>query len=305
MYLDLVILLNVCVNSFLLALTSNIVRQKTTIYRILAGGVLGALCLFILYWSGEIPFLWGFRIILPLLMIWVVFQPRCLEQFLLLFLVFFLSTFVLAGLLLSISILLEMPQFYLKKSYITASLDHFSFFIAGSGLYIVLRFVVNPLILQRLNFRLPSSTVPAEFVFQGKKKNLLAFFDTGNMLKEPFTGLPVAVATFATVKDILPEKICEMMCKSLELDWKNIEVMFNELDNPEAFALIPYHSLQGEGLMLAFKPEKVSIWNGSEQVSFNKRLFIGIKQENAEATEEVFEVLLPLELWRLVETQGC
>ena len=305
LYLDLVIILNVCINSFLLGLTSYIVRQKTTIYRMLAGGLLGASCLLFLYESGEMPFLWGFRLILPFLMIWVVFRPRRLEQFMLLFFVFFLCTFLLGGVMFSLSVLFNQPQQFDRGVYFIASPELVSFFIAGSGLFVLLRFAVYPLLLQRLNVHLPSTAVPMELVFQGKKKSIRAFMDTGNMLKEPFSGLPVAVAKYSAVKDILPREIAEIIKQSPEPDWKKIEHMYDELDCPEAFSWIPFQTIKGNGFMLAFKPEKVSIWKGSKQVFFNRKLFIGIKQENAGIPEEDFEVLLPLELWRLMEMQEC
>ncbi len=309
LYLDLVIILNVCVNSFLLGLTSYIVRQRTTIYRMLAGGLLGASCLLFLYGSGEIPFLWGFRFILPMLMVWVVFRPRRLEQFLLLFFVFFLCTFVFGGVLFSLSVLLNQPQPFDRNMFFIASPQIVSFIIAGSGLFVVLRFGVYPLLLQRLNIHLPSTAVPLEFVFQGKKKSLQAFIDTGNMLAEPFSGLPVAVAKYSAVKDVLPRKISEVIGQSAEPDWEKIERMYLDLDCPEAFAWIPFQTLEGKGFMLAFKPEKVSIWKGSKkgskQVMLNKKLFIGIKHESAEIPHEDFEILLPLEFWRLMEMQEC
>ncbi len=305
MYLDLVIILNIIVNTFLLALTGFIARQRTTSLRVLSGGILGASCLLFLYEPGIVPFVSVFRFLLPFLMLWVAFRPRCWEHFLLLFFVFTLTTFLFGGIIISFSAVIAHSQQNIAESSLYAVPSVPFFIIAASGLYLFLRFLVYPLLSRRLRFRLPSSTLALELVFQGKKKTMHAYLDTGNMLKEPFTGMPVAVAAYSAVQDLLPRGVCELIRQSPGLDWMKMENVYKQLDQPEIFTWVPYHSIGGSGFLLAFKPEQVSVWNGTQWTAVSNTLLVAIKEKPGVVSGEDFEILLPLEIWLQVEAGEC
>lgn len=70
--------------------------------------------------------------------------------------------------------------------------------------------------------------------------------DTGNMLTEPFSGMPVLVACRSTVAAVLPEGIEDAVENSAAAVGRRIR-------------LIPYHTASGSGLMVAYRPKRIDI----------------------------------------------
>ena len=76
---------------------------------------------------------------------------------------------------------------------------------------------------------------------RGRQVSIDAIIDTGNLLCEPFSGLPVIVAEMDALESVLPE--------GLE----------NFPEQPASgIRVIPYCGVGGEGIMPAFRPEKLT-----------------------------------------------
>lgn len=82
---------------------------------------------------------------------------------------------------------------------------------------------------------------------QGKRIEVQALFDTGNALREPFSGKPVSVIEKEQVKEIWEEK------------------------TPEKYRLIPFHSIGKEhGVMRGMEVEEIIIWKGDRKIILHK-----------------------------------
>lgn len=297
MYLDLVIILNTAVNFFLLWLTGLIAQQKTNLKKLLKGSILGAVFILILLLpSGAVLFTWLGKALLPPLMILVSFQPRLLRQGILLLVVFYFCSFAMGGLVLAFSFWGQSPVDFSGGVYHLSSPSLFYLSLSGFLLYILTRWF-GPLLLEKLNFHLPAVDLKLEVSFCGKNKTLSAFLDTGNMLKEPFTGSPVAVAAYPVVEELLPLEVCRFLSSSKKMDWNLLEKTLTGINNAAKFCLIPYDTLHGNGFLLGFKPEKAKLWQKGRKATFIKKIIIAIQQEQF-FTDSGHEVLLPLEVWR-------
>ncbi|RJX29037.1 MAG: hypothetical protein C4554_01570 [Dethiobacter sp.] len=302
MYLDLVIALNAAVNFFLLWLTGLIIHQKTTLKRLVAGSVLGAVFILVLLLpSGSSLFTWLGKTLLPPVMILVSFRPRLVSQGILLLLVFYFCSIAMGGLVLAFSLWGRYPVDFSRGIYYLPAPSLFCLLFAGIFLYFLVRWL-QPLLLEKLNFHLPSVDLQLEISFCGKSKKLSAFLDTGNMLKEPFSGSPVAVAAYPVVEELLPPEVCKVLNSSRKIDWDKLEKALTGINNAARFCLVPYRSLQGEGFLLGFKPENVKLWQKGRNINFKGKIVIGIQQEQfASGTE--YEVLLPMEVCRFAGRQ--
>ena len=90
----------------------------------------------------------------------------------------------------------------------------------------------------------------------GKTVALKAKVDTGNTLKEPFSGVPVVVASYVSVEMLAPTAIkAQIPLHSKNLSWKNINTN-NGLKN---IRLIPFKTVAGDGLFPAFKADFIEI----------------------------------------------
>jgi stage II sporulation protein GA (sporulation sigma-E factor processing peptidase) len=297
MYLDLILLLNLAVNFFLLWLTGLVAHQKTFALRLLAGAAVGSAYLLVLFIpSLSYIFSWLGKIVLPLLMIYISFRPRGLTQGVVIFIIFYLSSFALGGLILAFSLWGKYPVDFVEGIYYLPAPSLFYLVIAGSLLYVLVRWL-KPLLIEKLNFHLPAEEMEVEISFDGKSKRLSAFLDTGNMLKEPFSGSPVAVAAYPVIKELLPREICNALSGKGKMDWSKLEKALTGIKNASRFCLVPYHSIQDGGFLLAFRPESFKLWQKEKYFTINEQVIVGIQQEQYSSDAE-YEVLLPLDIWR-------
>jgi len=74
--------------------------------------------------------------------------------------------------------------------------------------------------------------------------------DSGNLLRDPFSGKPVIIITANSVKNVFPNDINEAIQRKIPtiVDY-----------SPMGLRLIPTHSLNGNGILLGFRPELVEI----------------------------------------------
>ncbi|NMB41851.1 MAG: sigma-E processing peptidase SpoIIGA [Firmicutes bacterium] len=296
MYLDLVIILNIVINYFLLWLTGFVIRQRTTFKRLMTGAIIGALFLLVFLLPAGVKLTWLGKLLLPPVMVLASFRPRLLSRGLLLLLGFYVCSFAMGGLVLVLNFWGMEPLGISGGIYhLPAPSLHYLFF-AGFFLYVLLRFF-GPLLLEKLNFHIPSVELQLEINFCGKSKTLSAFLDTGNMLREPFSGSPVAVTAYPFVEEMLPFEICQFLRSSKKMDWGLLEKVLSKINDAAKYYLIPYRSLHGEGFLLGFKPESVKLWQKGGDAAFVKKIVIGIQREKF-IPEAGYEVLLPLDVWR-------
>lgn len=78
----------------------------------------------------------------------------------------------------------------------------------------------------------------------GSRAELLGIIDTGNELKEPFSGEPAIVAELESLRAVLPEDVLAYAEK-------------RKSHGGRGFRLVPYSSLGGSGLLPAFKARSV------------------------------------------------
>ena len=107
-----------------------------------------------------------------------------------------------------------------------------------------------------------------------KTWNVTALIDTGNSLREPLTGYPVAVLSKARGNEIskeVGEELTGRLC------------------------LIPYKTVGGKGLLYGFRPDAISV--GNMKIS---KVIIGISEGDFDPWEgtEKYEILLHQQLFK-------
>lgn len=83
---------------------------------------------------------------------------------------------------------------------------------------------------------------------RGRQVSLDAIVDTGNLLTEPFSGLPVIVAEKDALLPVLPEGY----------DSFGQAGSFYEGTAPPGLRVVPYSGVGGDGVMLAFRPQRIT-----------------------------------------------
>ncbi len=101
-------------------------------------------------------------------------------------------------------------------------------------------------------------TIPIRLRYDGKELALTALQDTGNLLRDPITGIPVLV--------IGPEAARQLTGLTVQ----QLRAPLETIQSVPGLRLIPYKTIGGSGFLLALKVDNVKIghWRGSRMVAF-------------------------------------
>lgn len=119
--------------------------------------------------------------------------------------------------------------------------------------YIIFGFVSD---LYEKNFKRDKLCHKLTICLGEKHVELVGYFDTGNSLKDPISKLPVIIVGIESVKDLLPE---EILCKIRNNT--DSATIFSSYSGNIKLKLIPFHTVNGDGLFLGFLPQKIIIDN--------------------------------------------
>lgn len=231
-YVDILIILNTIVNYFLLLAVQILIRSHQKRWRILIGAIIGgisSLLLFVEYLGVVMTLL---KILTAILMIIITFGIKPIKRLVKSIFLLFAISFLFGGLMFAIYIFFDKDILIYSNGIVYFDVD-LTFLIVCT----VLSYLVITLISKITDKKAPKSKERYVTVENaGKTISCTALVDTGNNLREPFSNLPVV-----------------MLDKNL----------FQKLFTEEKIRLIPVSTVNGESLIKAFRPNKITIDNFS------------------------------------------
>ncbi len=135
---------------------------------------------------------------------------------------------------------------------------------------------------------LPREIYSVRVYFNGKTAAVRGMVDTGNRLKEPFSGSPVVVCRVGDLAGILPAEMVEAVLKG-KLAPDDAPVG----EGVPRLRVVPYANVGAGGALPAFKPDKIVIEALSESLTADDA-YVGISRENI--GDESYNCLLSPEL---------
>ncbi|MGB9661327.1 MAG: sigma-E processing peptidase SpoIIGA [Moorellaceae bacterium] len=261
-YLDMVFLVNLIMDYIILWATSRLARIAVGWWRLLAGAGLGALYSLTLFFStGGFGLRLGAKVIFSLLMVGLTFYPAAWPKLLQAVGYFYLVSFVMGGAVLG--------ALYLAHSFsVTAA-------VAGGGIWVrhlpygwlslaagaALFLVYWGTLFIKKNFWQNLLQVPVVISVNGKRRAVKALVDTGNNLRDPFSGRPVIVAEYQALRPLLPVDLQSLFFLPREPDLEKAITSLAGTPWASRVRIIPFHSLgSGSGLLLGFRPDEVVIF---------------------------------------------
>lgn len=238
-YADILFLVNLYIDFFLLVCVKKFLRLQVSGFRLFLGALAGALCSM----TALLPVLDGALSVLvgiasAVLITAAAFAPTRLFAYLKAAAAYWLFSFLFAGFFLLLSNLLPLQNLTVRNGTVYFGISPLMLF-----LFTLLAYVVISLIKRFMGPAEPDARFVKLVVENlGQSCTLYAKSDTGNTLKEPFSGLPVVVAEAEALKGTAPPGIKEFAD-----------------GHPDAagLRLIPFQTISGEGVLPAFKPQKV------------------------------------------------
>ncbi len=269
-YIDIVILENVLINYIILELTGILLKKKRAFFRLLLSSILGAFfSAFSLISSLSVAENILLKLFISIFMVVIAFKENKKVNIIKNIVFFYLTTFVLGGISFMFIYFMRPYNIFISNGVLIGSYSLNKFFI---GIFFAICFIRAISFLLKSRIEKNNLICDLEIVIKEKTARIKVLMDTGNLLKEPFTGKPVIIVEKNALKPVLEDDILENINEILKGNF--VQNDFNTL-----FNIIPYNSLGNEsGMLIGIRSDFVKIFWEEEVVIENA--MIGIYEKN-------------------------
>ncbi|MDD4170466.1 MAG: sigma-E processing peptidase SpoIIGA [Desulfotomaculaceae bacterium] len=269
-YLDQVFFGNFIMNYIILWAAAKLVRTSAGKGRLAAGAVVGAFYSLALFIPGNIFLSAWCKAFASVMITAVTFAPLHPKKFLACLGSFYLTSFVLGGLVFGMIFFIQPVRVLGFNSNSWANLEYFwpglilgivAFGVAGKG--------IAALLQQRFfeNFLKIVILIKA----RGVQVQVDAILDTGNQLIDPMTKQAVIVVEYSVLKPLLPSELQVYYEGPGEPDVWHILSVMGESPWRSRFGVVPFSSLGcTNGLMIGFRPDEVVITRQEHQIRVSR-----------------------------------
>ncbi len=291
-YLDVVLLENLCMNYIILFATGYLMKIKMKQLRLAASSILGGVYAVIAYLEIlPIYSSLGMKIILSILMVYLAFQPKSIKLLGKQLVIFYLTSFVFGGCAFALLYFIK-PQNILMRNGVYVGTYPIKIALLGGIIGFIVTYIAFKIVKTKL--RKKDILYPIEITLQEKKLSVKAMLDTGNLLKDPISRMPVIVVEKEQLYSLLPTQLLDHI-----EEWIGGEEEFlNQMEEKELvtrFRMIPFSSVgKQNGLMLGFKADQVVI-EKEEETQIRKDVIIGIFNQTL-SKEKRYSALIGLDL---------
>lgn len=272
-YIDVVFLENLILNVIILYATSLIAKTNLKIIRTLISASIGSIYA-IMYYIFQIGLYSNiiFKFVLSVIMIYVAFNPKEFKTLLKVLILFYLTSFVFGGASLSVIYLVNAQRINIQNGMIIGKYTMNTIFTG-----IIIAFIVIVIAFKIIKSKISKNDLFCDIRFKINNKEIKtkAMLDTGNLLKEPITNIPVVVVEHKLLYDVIPNEILDNIENILGGDLENIS---DEVKNDyiSKLKVIPFTSLgKQNGILLGIKADELIVEEMNSEKKIDK-VIIGI-----------------------------
>lgn len=291
-YIDIVLIENLIMNYIILFTTAVVLKIKVNHIRLILASLLGAGYSIIAY-MGIIKVYSSIilKIILSVLIIYIAFNPQNIKKMCKDLLLFYLVSFVFGGAVFALIYIIK-PQNILMKNGLF--LGTYTLKTVMLGAVVAFCIIIGAFAIIKNKISKKDMFCEIEILINQKKIKTKAMIDTGNMLKEPITNVPVIVVEHILLYSCMPKEILNNLKEIMGGDFKNIPCDIQE-KYISKLKLIPFSSLgKQNGMLIGIRPEYVKVIT-DEQEKINKNVIIGIYEKSLTKKGE-YQALIGIEL---------
>lgn len=252
-------------------ITSKILRLPFNRRRLLLASVLGGLYSLTIFINiSNVVFTLFIKLFLSSTIVLASFKTINIKHFFRCLGAFLGANFLFAGLMLALWITFKPKGMVFHNGTV-----YFNFNIAVLCVSVIACYVIISIVLKFLKRKAPQNKLyDATIEVLGKRVSAAALYDTGNTLQEGFTGSPVIVAQYDTIKSLLPQELYSFF------DEKDLI----ECNIPEGWAsrlrMIPFNSVKCKGLLPAFRPDKIIVKSNNDNEIIEKNVFVAVTKQS-------------------------
>ena len=272
-YVDIVLLENLCMNYIILFGTAYIIKIKIKQVRIILASLLGAVYAVLAY--AEIFPMYASLItktILSICMTYIAFNPKKIKGLIKELIVFYLVSFALGGCAFALLYIVRPQDIFMKDGVYIGTYPLKIALLGG-----IVGFIITYIAFKIVKTRITKNEIIYKAVINisGKQLEINVLLDTGNMLKDPISGDSVIMIEKNKLNSIFPEKILNNIDKILGGDLESAE----SLEYRKRLRFIPFTSVgKQNGMLLGIKADFITIITDVEEI-INKRAIIGIYEK--------------------------
>ena len=268
-YVDVLLILNLFVNYFLFLGTACFLHRKPKRWRMILGAAAGSLFSLLIF-ADSINFFLMTLIKLPLaaLLVWIAMGYGSRGVYIKTVLTFFGVNFLFGGVMLLIQVVFSPAGMLVNNGMVYFNISALMLVLGTLAAYGVIR-LIGYLLDHRVR---KQETCRLLIEADGRQALLNGFFDTGNKLMDPISGLPVVVCEFSSICDIIPQEIQDCFRSSTAAGLPRLE----RHAWSARLRLVPFQVVGHSGMLTAFLPDHFYLISENGKKREEKRVLIGV-----------------------------
>ena len=289
-YLDIVLIENLCMNYIILFATGFIMKIKLHHFKIIISALIGGLYAILAYMQ-TFPFYSNMfvKIVLSICMVYIAFAPRGIKAILKQLVMFYLISFAFGGCAFALLYFLK-PQDIFMINGVYIGTYPVKIALLGGAVGFVITYIAFKVVKSKMSQK--SLIYNLQIKMDEKTTKMKAMLDTGNQLKEPITAIPVIVVEKEKLYEILPKNILDNIENIIGGDWKENE---DNLEYRARFRIIPFSSIgKQNGVLLGFKVDEVTIISDIDEI-VHKKVIVCIYNQKLTKTN-TYSALIGLDM---------
>lgn len=272
-YLDVVIVENLIMDAIIIYATAIVLKVKIRHLRIIISSLIGAIYSVLSYISDlEIYNNLFLKIFLSIVMVYIAFSPQNIKTLMKQILIFYLTSFLFGGVAFALIYVIKPQEILMKNGLFLGMYPLKTVFL---GAIVATAILITAFKVVKSNITKKDMMCNVSIELNNKTVNIKTMIDTGNMLKEPISGLPVIVVENTALYELIPKEILDNLDDILGGDFQKIP------DNIKSTYIaklkwIPYSSLgKQNGMLVGIKADK-AIVEKDDQVIEHDNVIVGI-----------------------------
>lgn len=272
-YLDVVIVENLIMDAIIIYATAIVLKVKIRHLRIIISSLIGAIYSVLSYISDlEIYNNLFLKIFLSIVMVYIAFSPQNIKTLMKQILIFYLTSFLFGGVAFALIYVIKPQEILMKNGLFLGMYPLKTVFL---GAIVATAILITAFKVVKSNITKKDMMCNVSIELNNKTVNIKTMIDTGNMLKEPISGLPVIVVENTALYELIPKEILDNLDDILGGDFQKIP------DNIKSTYIaklkwIPYSSLgKQNGMLVGIKADKVIV-EKDDQIIEHNNVIIGI-----------------------------
>lgn len=290
-YVDIVLIENLCMNYIILLATGYIIKIKVNHLRLLCSSAIGAVYAILAY--AQIFTLYtnfAVKIILSICMVYIAFNPKNMKGMIKELIIFYLVSFTLGGCAFALLYLVKPQEIFMKNGVYIGTYPIKIALLGG-----LVGFVIVYTAFRSIKNKMSKSELLYNISIKINEKELTTkvILDTGNMLKDPISQRPVVLIERDVLTKVLPNELLKNLDCILGGDLKNQNGTSEEYRT--RLRIIPFTSVGKEnGMILGIKTDEVKVFTDVEEI-VKKHVVVGIHSGKFSRNNKYFG-LIGLEL---------